>query len=100
MFDRFRQCILINDDWEMVIIPESNVPHNIALWLIKKIQNNKHAVFIYVEDENVMAFSVLYGKSWALFKLGTGFQEESFMRAFICDYKNKKEIFHDEISFL
>lgn len=100
MFDQFRKCILTNDNWKAVIIPEKNVPGNIALSLMKKVQNNKHAVFIYIEDENVMAFSVLYGKSLALFKLGTGFKGESFMKVVICDYKNRKETLHDDISFL
>ena len=100
IFDRFRQCILTNSGWGTVTMPSSLVPRNIALWLTEKIQDHEHAVVIYTENETVLAFSVLYGKSWGLFKLGTKYMGEPFVRAVICDYKNRKEIWYDsEASF-
>lgn len=100
IFDKFRHCILTNADWETVTLSSSYVQRNIALWLTNKIKDHEHAVVIYTEDENVLAFSVLYGKSWGLFKLGTKYIGEPFSRAVVCDYKNKKEIWYDsEISF-
>ncbi len=56
IFDRFRQCILKNADWEAVIIPSSNVPRGIVLWLNKNIQDHEHAVVIYTEGKDIIAF--------------------------------------------
>lgn len=95
IFDRFRRCILKNTDWETVIMPSINIRHNIALWLKKNIHNHEHAVVIYTENEAIMAFSVLYGKAWGLFKLGKGYLGEQFSRAVICDFENAKETWYD-----
>ena len=101
IFDQFRQCILTNAGWDTVIIPESKLSHKVALWLTKNIHNHEHAVVIYTEGEDVMAFSVLYGKAWGLFKLGEGFLDKAFSNAAICDFENKKETWYDSsISFL
>lgn len=94
IFDHFRQCILKNVDWETVM-SSKNIPRNIALWLDKNIHNHEHAVVIYTENEAIMAFSVLYGKAWGLFKLGTGYLGESFSCAVICDFEIARETWYN-----
>jgi len=95
IFDRFRQCILTNTGWETVMMPSTKIPHGIALWLEANIHDHEHVVVIYAENEEVMAFSVLYGKAWGLFKLGIGYLGESFSHAVICNFENAKETWYD-----
>lgn len=95
IFDQFRQCIVTNHDWESVTIPSTNLPHNIALWLESNIHSHEHAVVIYIENEAVMAFSVLYGKAWGLFKLGDGYLREPFSHAAICAFESAQEMWYE-----
>ena len=95
IFNQFRQCILTNSDWDTVIMPSNRVPNKITYWIMKNLQSHEHAVVIYTDGEYIMAFSVLYGESWGLFKLGTEYQGEPFSRAVICDYQNEREIWYD-----
>lgn len=95
IFERFRQCILTNSCWEDVILPVKDVPSNIRLFINNHIINHAHLVVIYTYNEDVMAFSVLYGKSYGLFKLGEKYFGEAFSYAFVCDFENKKETRYD-----
>lgn len=97
IFDCFRRCIVTNSDWETVIMPSEIIPDNIALWVEANIHSHEHMVVIYTENESVMAFSVLYGKAWGLFKLGAGYQGESFLHTAICDFENAKEAWYNSI---
>lgn len=95
MFNNFRQCILTNSCWDAVVIPVKDIPSNITLFLKNNILNHAHTVVIYTDSKSVMAFSVLYGKAYGLFKLGEKYFGEGFSHAYICDFENKKEIKYD-----
>lgn len=95
IFNKFRQCVLTNLCWDAVALPVNNVPSNILLFLKNRIENHAHVVAIYTDNDAVMAFSVLYGESYGLFKLGEKYFGEAFSYAFICDFENRKETIYD-----
>ena len=95
MFNQFRECILDNKNWEMVLVQINEIPEYVVSWAKTKINAQEHAVIIYVANNSVMAFSMLYGNSWALFKLGTDYLGKVFTYAVICDFENAKEIWYE-----
>lgn len=95
IFNQFRQCILTNSDWETVLVPSNKVPYKIIQWAINHLQCHEHIVVIYTDGKYIMAFSVLYGESWALFKLATEYHGKPFSRAIICDFQHTQEILYD-----
>lgn len=101
MFDQFRECILSNTNWGDVCVPTKCTPPHIKQWLRKNICNHEHVVALYVHKSDIMAFSVIYGKSWGLFRLGTGYLDTPFSHAIVCDFENgnndKDEKIFDEL---
>lgn len=97
MFDQFRECILTNSKWENVLIPTKDIPPHIVQWLIKNACKHEHIVVLYVHISDIMAFSILYGKAWGLFRLGTGYLGVPFSSALVCDFETGKETIVDKI---
>lgn len=97
MFDQFRECILTNSKWENVIVPTKCTPPYIVQWLQKNVCKREHIVVLYVHASNIMAFSVIYGKTWGLFRLGTGYLGAPFASAIVCDFETGKETIVDKI---
>lgn len=97
MFDQFRECILTNSKWENVLVSTKCMPPYIIQWLLKNISKREHIVVLYVHVSDIMAFSVLYGKAWGLFRLGTGYLGTPFANAIVCDFEAGKEKFIDNI---
>lgn len=97
MFDQFRECILSNSNWESVLIQTSELPPDIVQWLRKTVQKCEHIAGIYIRATDIMAFSLLYGRSFGLFRLGTGYLGMSFSSAIVCDFEAGKETVIDKI---
>lgn len=97
MFDQFRECILSNSNWESVLIQTSELPPDIVQWLRKTVQKCEHIAGIYIRATDIMAFSLLYGRSLGLFRLGTGHLGMSFSSAIVCDFEAGKETVIDKI---
>jgi len=99
MFDQFRKCILSNSSWENVLVETKHLPPNIVQWLKETVCNHEHIVCLYIHDTDVMAFSILYGKSYGLFRLGSGYLGIPFSGAVICDFENSEETIIDNLPF-
>lgn len=100
IFDHFRHCIINNSNWDTVLMPSYKLTHDMALWIRQHICNHEHIVVIYAENTEIMAFSVLYGKEYALFKVGTEYEGKPFSYAVICDFEKAKETWFDSGSLI
>lgn len=95
MFNQFRDCIFKNANWDLVLEKSNKIDSKILLWLKDNVIGCKHSVVIYTEKQSILGFSILYGVSFGLFKIGQGYKGELFSYAVICDFQNGREDWYD-----
>lgn len=96
-FNQFRECILSNSDWEKVLLSSKCTPQKLIQWIAENVHSHEHLVAIYTQFSNIMAFSLLYGSSWGLFRLGTEYASSPFSCALLCDFEHGQETYIDSL---
>lgn len=99
LFDPFRESILSNSKWGDFLVQTNHLLPNVAQWLKKTVQGHEHVSCVYVHTADIMGFSLLYGKSWELFRIASGYLGTPFSNAIVCNFESGTESIFDKIVF-